>query len=223
MPLLTPEGQRCARLVPAFPQTGVRLEFGVLTLAEHRLKSANSDGESTRCVLLAAGGEQPPERLMMLLDQPSTRTVTVAHPLLAAAELASFERERSVHEQPRPTSGERTVLVVVNRESWRDLSPLFRTVRIHMPEVAIWVCTERVAIEVYAGSEPVIEHSEGDLQAAQEAPPTAGMSENPEQETEEVSKVSEDELRFLLDLYDSEAHEEPEKDSPEDSATEDEP
>lgn len=191
-------------------------------MVDDSFESTNSDGTGTRCVLLAAGGEQPPERLMMLLDQPSTRTVTVAHPLLAAAELASLERARSAPGEPS-TSGERTVLVVVNRESWRDLSPLFRTVRIHMPGVAIWVCTERVAIEVYAGTEPANEHQKEPLDFNHEGkPPLTEMSENPIEETKDASQVTEDELRFLLDLYDSEAEEEDsEKDSPGGSAPED--
>ena len=188
-------------------------------MAENPLESANSNGASTRCVLLAAGGEQPPERLMKLLDQPSTQMVTVAHPLLAAAELASFEASLSTRSEDSP---DRTVLVVVNRESWRDLSPLFRTVRIHMPAVAIWVCTERVAIEVYAGSEPRFDSLEMDT-ADPPVNTTTAMSENTPAAPIDPTKVSEDELRFLLDLYDSEAQDSPETDSPEDRAPEELP
>ena len=177
-------------------------------MAENPLESANNGGASTCCVLLAVGGEQPPERLLKLLDQPSTRTVTVAHPLLAAAELASFEASLSLRRQQEPAENVRTVLVVVNRESWRDLSPLFRTVRIHMPAVAIWVCTERVAIEVYAGNEPGI----NGIETPPEDPPAQSepeASENPSETEIDTAKVSEDELRFLLDLYDSEAEDDP--------------
>jgi len=182
-------------------------------VTEIPLESVNSDGASTCCVLLAAGGEQPPERLLKLLDQPSTRTVTVAHPLLAAAELSSFEASLSLRRQQEPAEKLRTVLVVVNRESWRDLSPLFRTVRILMPAVAIWVCTERVAIEVYAGTDQDANH----VQPPVESPTPRvepEVSENPPTEPIDAAKVSEDELRFLLDLYDSEAEDDSESDEP---------
>ncbi|MCH2162570.1 MAG: hypothetical protein MK085_11950 [Phycisphaerales bacterium] len=193
-------------------------------MADHRLKSTGGEGERTRCVLLAAGGEQPPERLLMLLDQPNTHTVSVAHPLLAAAELASLERERRSRQAWKLDSDERVVLVVVNRETWGDLSPLIRTVQIQMPNVSIWVCTERVAIEVFAGNEalpidpPVeIPNEPGDQEAMDD--PTPGddpvPGDDPTPGDDPVAgdtdtgppptDVTEDEIRFLLELYDADS------------------
>ena len=162
-------------------------------------KSALNDAR-THCVLLAAGGEQPPERLRVLLDQPNTHTVSVAHPLLAAAELAALERERRITETKDDQPSDENVLVVVNRESWRDLSALFKSVRIHMPAVSIWVCTDRVAIEVYAGSGKATEPNERP-ERIEQTPIVTEEDEVPE----DSSVVGEDEMRFLLKLYESDS------------------
>lgn len=160
----------------------------------------SADDAQTHCVLLAAGGEQPPERLLVLLDQPNTLTVSVAHPLLAAAELAALERERRINEANDLRSGDQNVLVVVNRESWRDLSALFKSVRIHMPAVSIWVCTDRVAIEVYAGTGKLVEPDE--LVERIEKPIILDPKED---EPKDPSVVGEEELSFLLKLYESDS------------------
>ena len=160
-------------------------------------KSAGNDAR-THCVLLAAGGEQPPERLRVLLDQPNTHTVSVAHPLLAAAELAALERERRIIETRDDRPGDANVLVVVNRESWRDLSALFKSVRIHMPAVSIWVCTDRVAIEVYAGTGKATEPDKGTERIEQ-----MSIVTKEDDIQEDLSVVGEDEMRFLLKLYES--------------------
>ena len=183
-------------------------------MAETPQESAGSHPARTHCVLLAAGGEHPPERLMTLLDEPSTQTVTVAHPLLAAAELARLERERQASLSSRSDEDEdRIVLVVVNRESWRDLSPLFRMVRLQMPRVSIWVCTERVAIEVYAGNEYYSQQEDAEIApvptATTPAQPTKSRLDGSEQG--DPADVSDEELRLLLELFD--AHDEADDDS----------
>ena len=145
---------------------------------------------------------------MTLLDQPSTQTVTVAHPLLAAAELARLERERQAslsNGSDEDEDEDRIVLVVVNRESWRDLSPLFRMVRLQMPRVSIWVCTERVAIEVYAGNE-YYSPTEGEEVAPvppAPTPPKPSKSRLDGSEEGDPADVSDEELRLLLELFDA--------------------
>lgn len=195
-------------------------------LAETLTESASGDSARTRCVLLAAGGEQPPERLMRLLDQPSTETVTVAHPLLAAAELALLERARLADALLDSEEEARTVLVVVNRESWRDLSSLFRMVRLQMPEVSIWVCTERVAIEVYAGNEineVADEEADGPPARAESVAPAEIPAEARDESSNVGSKkgestdVSDEELERLLELFDAEADEHDDPDDPEEA------
>ena len=143
---------------------------------------------------------------MTLLDQPSTQTVTVAHPLLAAAELARLERERQASLSNGSDEDEdRIVLVVVNRESWRDLSPLFRMVRLQMPRVSIWVCTERVAIEVYAGNEYYSPTEDEEIAPVPTAPtlPKPSKSRLDGSEEGDPADVSDEELRLLLELFDA--------------------
>ena len=164
-------------------------------------KSADDDAR-THCVLLAAGGEQPPERLLVLLDQPNTHTVSVAHPLLAAAELAALERERRITESNSNRQDDQIVLVVVNRESWRDLSALFKSVRIHMPAVSIWVCTDRVAIEVYAGTGKTTEPDELNERIKQ-----SSIVDEEDGGSGDSAVVGEDELSFILKLYESDSSE----------------
>ena len=164
-------------------------------------KSADHNAR-THCVLLAAGGEQPPQRLLVLLDQPHTHTVSVAHPLLAAAELAALERERRITETNGRHSSNQIVLVVVNRESWRDLSALFKSVRIHMPAISIWVCTDRVAIEVYAGSGRPTEPNQQSERIEQSA-----VVDEVDDGLGDSTVVGEEELRFLLKLYESDSSE----------------
>jgi hypothetical protein len=118
-----------------------------------------SENLRTRCVMLVTPGETPPQPLVDLLrdqSQSPEGVVRAEHPLLAVARLAVLERDRRIREEhlgdelPR-IEREKSVLVVVNRESWGDLSPLFTTICELMPAVGIWVCTERIAIEIYAG------------------------------------------------------------------------
>jgi hypothetical protein len=189
------------KLDTAFENTGARLTNRRFTLSDLQ-KSADGDAR-TRCVLLAAGGEQPPDRLLVLLDQPDTHTVSVAHPLLAAAELAALERERRIAETQGLGTKDQNVLVVVNRESWRDLSALFKSVRIHMPAVSIWVCTDRVAIEVYAGTGKANEPEDLSPRIDQ---PTVEENDFIDDGTNS-GEVGEEELRFLLKLYEADSSE----------------
>jgi hypothetical protein len=82
----------------------------------------------------------------------------VEHPLIAAARLAGLERDRQIRaenldgEWP-PRKPEKTILAVVNRDERQDLSQLFSTIRSHLPAVGIWVCSERITLEIYVGDE----------------------------------------------------------------------
>ncbi len=113
----------------------------------------------TRCVILVSPGEIPPKPLIDLLRDRCPRQeglIRAEHPLLALARLAGLERDRRIREETLdgewpPLEPEKSILVVVNRDHWDDLNPLFGTIRQLMPAVGIWVCTERIAIEIYAG------------------------------------------------------------------------
>ena len=73
--------------------------------------------------------------------------VCVKHPLLAIAHLATLERHRATREATHDESStEGSILVVVNRETWWDLSRLFETIRQRMPAVGSLV-TDDIGVE----------------------------------------------------------------------------
>jgi hypothetical protein len=195
------------------------LASGVVTLAEHGINSADGDDVQTHCVLLSAGGEDPPQKLSKLLDQPNTHTVKTAHPLLAAAELTSLNREiRARKAWKEAGSEERLILVVAKREDWSDLSALFNMVRMFMPDVSIWVCTGHYAMEIYSGSnseddqgyhdddEPgddSPDDSPGDSPFDPDPSPPDPSPSTPEEPALPSSEMTEEEIRLILELYDS--------------------
>jgi hypothetical protein len=165
-------------------------------------KPIDDDASLVRCVMLISPGEHPPQQLLNLLKQPASTVDRAEHPLLAVARLSTLERGRKMRAEWSPEADERTVLVVVNRDLWRDLSPLFQTIRQIMPSVSIWVCTERVAIEVYAGqTDASLETALTDgASAIPHAPDdAAGMAEP--RESAKSTTLSDDEMRDLLDLF----------------------
>ncbi len=128
-------------------------------VASHSSHPMDSENLRTRCVILVSPGETPPQPLIDLLrnrSHPPGGLIRAEHPLLALARLAGLERDRRIRAETLegewpPVAPEKSILVVVNRDAWRDLNPLFGTIRELMPAVGIWVCTERIAIEIYAG------------------------------------------------------------------------
>ncbi|MCP4837170.1 MAG: hypothetical protein GY895_20670 [Phycisphaera sp.] len=178
----------------------------------------DEDAVCKRYVVLVAPGEQLPPPLMELLadraDSSSTTNVFEAdHPLLGMALLAKLEGERRL--QQKWELDEQTVLVVVNRDSWPDLSTLFDATRELMPAVAIWVCAERIAIQIYAG-EPTADAAPEDVlddvidDAPSAAPPIS------ESEPERTSLTA-DELRDLLSAFDDFTDEDDAADEEDDS------
>lgn len=177
-------------------------------------RQIDDDASLVRCVVLISPGEHPPQQLLNLLKQPASTVDRAEHPLLALARLSTLERSRRMRAEWSPDADERTVLVVVNRDVWRDLSPLFQTIRHILPSVGIWVCTERVAIEVYAGQHD--QHDQHDQLDQPETSPSVAIngdvSPPPNVFTEEASSdgthepaklttISDEEMRDLLDLF----------------------
>ena len=172
----------------------------------------DDDAVCKRYVVLVAPGEQLPSPLMELLsdrsdDSNSTNVFHANHPMVAIALLSRLEHERRLQEKWE--LAEQTVLVVVNRDSWKDLSGLFDATRQLMPAVAIWVCAERIAIQIYAG-----ENSDVDGHQAREpgddpnpepenrdAHPEAGSQDEESGEPERTT-LSSEELQDLLDAFD---------------------
>ncbi len=125
-----------------------------ITVTADHSNSMNDPAVVKRCVILVAPGEHPPQPLMNLLGEDGGtphELIRAEHPLIALAQLGTLERGRRMRSAWAPAQAEQTILVVVNRDSWRDLSPLYGSIRQFMPAVGIWVCTERIAIEIYAG------------------------------------------------------------------------
>lgn len=197
-----------------------------------------SDGESRkrRYVFLVAPGEHPSPALLELLQRRGEHPeawIQADHPLTALAHVACLERDRQLQARWYPEERFQTILVVVNRDSFPDLEPLFLTLQEFMRAVGIWVCTERLAIEIHPG-EPDDERGDDDPgdddrrgETSTSGPPAEPLLPTPEPPapgpSEEFSdenlpndediRVTEAELRDLLDLYDSnlpEPHDEPE-------------
>ncbi len=173
-------------------------------------KPIDDDASLVRCVMLISPGEHPPQQLLNLLKQPASTVDRAEHPLLAVARLSTLERGREMRAEWSPDSDERTVLVVVNRDVWRDLSPLFQTIRQIMPKVSIWVCTERVAIEVYAGQhESASETTTESLDPSEASEPDEATAQSTPLEAPEPTTLSDEEMRDLLDLFDGNDDDDP--------------
>jgi len=187
-------------------------------------RQIDDDASLVRCVVLISPGEHPPQQLLNLLKQPASTVDRAEHPLLALARLSTLERSRRMRAEWSPDADERTVLVVVNRDVWRDLSPLFQTIRHILPSVGIWVCTERVAIEVYAGQNGQDDQDDTDDTASSVAtkgdvtpPPDVFAEEaNPDgtREPVKMTTLSDEEMRDLLDLFEGPDEDGPDEDGP---------
>ena len=204
----------------------------------------SSDGESLkrRYVFLVSPGENPSPALLDLLQRRGERPgewIQADHPLVALAHIACLERDRRLQARWYPDERFQNIFVVLNRDSWRDLESLFLTIQEHMRGVGLWVCTERLAIEIHPGEPGLGKEGfggEDEPEDAGEVPPPpadpvasepsatpdaidpeanagpTGSREEPSTErspdAEDFSdddelRVTEAELRDLLDLYDS--------------------
>ena len=164
-----------------------------------------------RCVILVAPNEPLPQTLVNLLgDQGSTpqEILRARHPLTATALLASLERGRRMRTEWSPGEAEQTILVVSNRNSWPDLSGLFESTRLLMPAVGIWVYTDEIVIEIEEGRSSIDPEAATDQDATgpmleSPAPPVGDRPEGPgdDREEDDPTRLTEDELQDLLDLY----------------------
>lgn len=213
------------------------------TVSARPSNPGDPDAARTRCVLLVSPGETPPQPLLDILrdqTEESRHLVRAEHPLLALAHLATCERARLMRrdtlEDWPPRRPEKTMLVVVNREAWPDLSPLFASVRQLMPAVAIWVCTERIAIEIYSGEEAAAAAESFDASTSAAPPsdpldgPTFGAAptdhpssdvlgddEDRDEGLEMSSEITDEEMRDLLDrwnAFEDDDHSEPDSGAP---------
>lgn len=91
-------------------------------------------------VLISADGEASPSLLDAIRDSEIPCEL-IGHPLLAMAELVRLEKDNRLH-------AERTALFVADDERIEQLSPLFASVRVRLPQVAIWVIAGEFAVQV---------------------------------------------------------------------------
>jgi hypothetical protein len=180
------------------------LKPGDSEVTDASARPIDDDASLVRCVMLISADEHPPQQLLNLLKQPASTVDRAEHPLLAVARLSTLERGRKMRAEWTPDTDERTVLVVVNRDVWRDLSPLFQTIRQIMPSVGIWVCTERVAIEVYAGQpETSPESTVKDVVSVAPHDFDEAISPAEPRESPKLTTLSDEEMRDLLDLFEN--------------------
>ena len=163
----------------------------------------------------------------------SEEWIQADHPLIALAKIACLERDRRLQSRWYPDERFQNIFVVMNRDSWRDLESLFLTIQEHMRGVGIVVCDDGLAIEIHPGERSPIADGAGDGGSSQGTTPTTGAAEPPfffddpaddappadearppsepddQRRDEDFSddeddlRVTEAELRDLLDLYDS--------------------
>ena len=181
------------------------------------------DGDTgcNRYVVLLAAGDRLPQPIKEILvdrSEPDRAFETADHPLKAIALLSRLERERRL--QARWELGEQTVLIVANRDSWGDLESLFDATREKMPSVDIWVCAERVAIQIYAGetSHDLAEIDDAML-AEDPSPPEQSLDEailgrdraDDEDGAEERTTLTDEEMRELLDAFEDRDEDDPDR------------
>lgn len=99
-------------------------------------------------VLISSDGETDPGLLDAIRDSEIPCEL-IGHPLVAMAELVRLEQDNRHGE-------ERTALFVADDERIEQLSALFQSVRVRLPQVSIWVIAGDLAVQVQRGSAPIV-------------------------------------------------------------------
>lgn len=95
-------------------------------------------------VLISAEGDASPALLDAIRDS-EVPCELIGHPVVAMAELVRLEHGDRRHE-------EHTALFVADDERIEQLATLFQTVRVRLPQVAIWVIAGDLAVQVQRAS-----------------------------------------------------------------------
>jgi hypothetical protein len=95
-------------------------------------------------VLISAEGDASPALLDAIRDS-EVPCELIGHPVVAMAELVRLEHGDRRHE-------ERTALFVADDERIEQLATLFQSVRVRLPQVAIWVVAGDLAVQVQRAS-----------------------------------------------------------------------
>jgi len=88
-------------------------------------------------------------RLRERLAERRVNAVEAASPVEAMAEICLQERAQRARSAWGLQRSMRSALVVVDRGHWRDLSPMLDAIDRHLPEASVWMCDERVALEIH--------------------------------------------------------------------------
>lgn len=128
------------------------------TVASHEDSPPPPLRDVSRCVVLSRGDDVSPGFLASLL-QRGIQPVVIGRPLLAFAELLVAERARV------PSGGwglperNRTAFIVADRDRWERLDQLLNAIRLRLPQVAVWVASSNLLMEV---SDPPARPSDDD-------------------------------------------------------------
>lgn len=137
---------RSGRMNPASAQSGARFGSGNPSVATPAPTPLDALRQHTQAVVLTAPDGEVSPQLMAAIRDSGVPCELIGHPLVAMAELARLERDLR-----GAGSGERTALVVSDRDQWDDLSLLFEVVRERLSRVSIWILAGQLAIEVHRG------------------------------------------------------------------------
>lgn len=102
----------------------------------------------TCAVVLTEGEAAAGDVLLESIKKAKLTTAFMNHPLEAWAELLRLELLGADADHGTERS---TVLFVLDRDAWDDLSFLFSKVRELLPNVSVWIIADALAIEVYSG------------------------------------------------------------------------
>lgn len=123
--------------------------------------------QHTQAVVLTSPDGEVSPALMAAIRDSGVPCELIGHPLVAMAELARLERDLR-----GGASGERTALIVSDRDQWDDLSLLFEAVRERLSRVSIWILAGQLAIEVHRGRAGEVAPRAGELASRAGEPPS---------------------------------------------------
>jgi hypothetical protein len=138
-----------------------------------------------RCVLLTRGDDVPAV-FLAALERAGIEVFRRFAPFEAFHALIELERKRGDPSGWGLPRRPRTALVVADRDRWGHLEPLLSAVRRHLPDVALWVSTADLWLEV---SEPprvdAPEHS-----PLPDLPPTLRLAKPPAEAFRDAPRIA---------------------------------
>ena len=110
--------------------------------------------QHTRAVVLTSADGSVSPLLLDAIQDSGIACELIGHPLVAMAELVRLEQHSEQRSPSGSDGGESTALVIADQERLEDLSTLFDSVMLRLPQVSIWIIAGDIAIEVQRGRPP---------------------------------------------------------------------